>query len=318
LVFDTSKFPDYPKFARLNLKKQLPGARLEVDPEKKSPWDFYLWIYGRPNHIMQWDSPWGRGFPGWHIECTAMSTYYLGSQFDIHTGGKEHVSIHHTNEIAQAYGAFGQRTANFWLHNDWLTVKGEKMSKSLGNIYTLQDLVTKGYHPLAFRYLILNSCYRTGLDFTWEALEGAQKAYFRLIDFIRRWQEKGNSKRKDNGSAKEFKNQFRKYLEDDLNIPGALAVVWDLTKSSLPFATKLNLVFDFDRVLGLKLKEETERGWKIPKKVEFLVKKREKLRREKRWLEADRIRLEIENLGWMIRDGEDGPLILRKIGAKNG
>jgi len=307
LVFDTSKFPDYPKFARLNLKKQLPGARLEVDPEKKSPWDFYLWIYGRPNHIMQWDSPWGRGFPGWHIECTAMSTYYLGSQFDIHTGGKEHIPVHHTNEVAQGYGAFGRQTANFWLHNDWLTVKGEKMSKSLGNIYTVQDLVTKGYHPLSFRYLILNSHYRTGLDFTWEALEGAQKAYFRLLDFVRRWQEEGNSKRKDNKLAKKFKDQFRKYLEDDLNIPGALAVVWDLTKSPLPPTNKLDLIFDFDKVLGLKLKEEAERKIIIPEEIEELVEKREELRRQKRWAQADEIRQEIKKRGWKIEDKPGGP-----------
>ena len=307
LVFDTSKFPDYPKFARLNLKKQLPGARLEVDPEKKSPWDFYLWIYGRPEHIMQWDSPWGRGFPGWHIECTAMSTYYLGSQFDIHTGGKEHIPVHHTNEVAQGYGAFGRQTANFWLHNDWLTVKGEKMSKSLGNIYTVQDLVAKGYHPLAFRYLVLNSCYRAGLDFTWEALEGAQKAYFRLIDFIRQWQEKGNSKRKDNKLAKEFKNQFRKYLEDDLNIPGALAVVWDLTKLPLSSQTKLNLIFDFDRVLGLRLEEEAKKEVVIPEEVKKLVEKRGELRRQKKWVQADEIRQEIEKRGWKIEDTAKGP-----------
>jgi len=306
LVFDTSKFPDYPKFARLNLKKQLPGARLEVDPEKKSPWDFYLWIYGRPNHIMQWDSPWGRGFPGWHIECTAMSTYYLGSQFDIHTGGKDHIPIHHTNEIAQGYGAFGRQTANFWLHNGMLTVKGGKMSKSLGNIYTVQDLVAKDYHPLAFRYLVLNSHYRAGLDFTWEALEGAQKAYFRLLDFVRRWREEDGAEEKDNKLGREFKDQFRKFLEDDLNIPAALAVVWDLTKSLLSPSTKLNLIFDFDRVLGLKLKEEGEKEINIPKEIKKLAEKREELRRKKKWGEADKIRQKIEEKGWKVEDTAKG------------
>jgi len=311
LVFDTSKFPDYPKFARLNLKKQLPGARLEVDPEKKSPWDFYLWIYGRPTHIMQWESPWGRGFPGWHIECTAMSTYYLGSQFDIHTGGKDHIPIHHTNEIAQGYGAFGRQTANFWLHNGMLTVKGEKMSKSLGNIYTVQDLVAKGYHPLAFRYLILNSHYRKGLDFTWEALEGGQKAYFRLLDFVHRWREEEREiGRKDEKGEEKFKNQFRKFLEDDLNIPAALSLIWDLTKSSLSLSSKLNLIFDFDKVLGLKLKEETEKKIKVPKEILKLVERREELRRQKKWFEADEIRQEIENKGWRIKDTIKGPELL--------
>jgi len=141
LVFDTSKFPDYAKFANLNLEDQKAGARTEVDPEKRNPWDFLLWVTNQPNHIMQWDSPWGKGFPGWHIECTAMSTKYLGERFDIHTGGKEHVSVHHTNEIAQGYGAFGHQTADYWLHNEWLLVNGEKMSKSLGNNVLVTDLI---------------------------------------------------------------------------------------------------------------------------------------------------------------------------------
>ena len=311
LVFDTSKFPDYPKFGRLNLKKQLPGARLEVDPEKKSPWDFYLWIYGRPNHIMQWNSPWGRGFPGWHIECTAMSTYYLGHQFDIHTGGKDHILIHHTNEIAQGYGAFGRQTANFWLHNGMLTVKGEKMSKSLRNIYMTQDLVAKNYHPLAFRYLILNSHYRTGLDFTWEALEGAQKAYFRLLDFVRRWQKEEGFKGEDDKSEEKFKNQFRKFLEDDLNLPAALSVVWGLTKTSLSSSTKLNLIFDFDKVLGLKLKEEAEKEIIVPEEIKKLVEKREKLRQQKEWIQADKIRRKIKKKGWRIEDTPKGPKVKR-------
>ncbi len=179
LVFDTSKFADYAKFANLKLESQKAGARVEVDLEKKHPWDFLLWVTGRPNHIMQWDSPWGRGFPGWHIECTAMSVKYLGENFDIHTGGKEHIPVHHTNEIAQAYGAFGRQTANYWLHNNWLTLKGgEKMSKSKGNFITVQELKEKGYDPLALRYLFLNSHYKKGLEFSWEALDAASNALF--------------------------------------------------------------------------------------------------------------------------------------------
>ncbi|MGB6882006.1 MAG: class I tRNA ligase family protein, partial [Microgenomates group bacterium] len=151
LVFDTSKFKVYPDFARLDLEKQKAGTRVEVDPEKKRPWDFLLWVTNQPNHVMQWDSPWGKGFPGWHIECTAMSSKYLGEQFDIHTGGREHIPVHHTNEIAQAYGAFGKPSANYWLHNDWLTLKEEKMSKSLGNLILVTDLVAKGFDPIDFR-----------------------------------------------------------------------------------------------------------------------------------------------------------------------
>jgi len=165
VVFDTSKFPGYADFAKLNLEEQHAGSRVEIDTEKKKPWDFLLWVTNQPNHLMQWDSPWGKGFPGWHIECTAMSTKYLGEQFDIHTGGKEHVPVHHTNEIAQAYGAFGHQTANYWLHNEWLVVKGTKASKSLGNVYLVSDILDKGINPLALRYLIMTSHYRAGLEF---------------------------------------------------------------------------------------------------------------------------------------------------------
>src|SRR4030043_2204818 len=153
LVFDTSKFEGYSNFARLNLKKQQAGSRVEVDPEKKKPWDFLLWVTNQPNHIMQWDSPWGKGFPGWHIECTAMSVKYLGESFDIHTGGVEHIPVHHTNEIAQGYGAFRHMTARIWLHNCWLLIEGETMSKSLGNNVLVTDLMQKGFSPMALRYL---------------------------------------------------------------------------------------------------------------------------------------------------------------------
>lgn len=310
LVFDTSKFPDYPKFARLNLKKQLPGARLEVDPEKKSPWDFYLWIYGHPEHIMQWNSPWGRGFPGWHIECTAMSTYYLGSKFDIHTGGKDHIPIHHTNEIAQGYGAFGRQTANFWLHNGWLTLKKEKMSKSLRNIYTIQDLVKRGYHPLAFRYLVLTSHYRSGLDFTWQALKGAQNCYFRLVNFVKLWEEgKGKKSLKEKEKIKNLKLKFISFLEDDLNVAGAISVVWELTKADLSPAAKLELINDFDKVLGLNLIKEAKKKPKIPSEVLRLVKERENLREKKEWEKADKIRQKIERMGWQLEDTSCGTKI---------
>jgi len=311
LVFDTSKFPDYPKFARLNLKKQLPGARLEVDPEKKSPWDFYLWIYGRPTHIMQWDSPWGRGFPGWHIECTAMSTHYLGSQFDIHTGGKDHIPVHHTNEIAQGYGAFGHHTANFWLHNGMLTVKGEKMSKSLGNIYTVQDLVAKGYHPLAFRYLVLNSHYRTGMDFNWEALRGAQKAYFRLVDSVSRWQEEGGRIISSGvNDGEKFYSDFKAKVEDDLNIPGALSVAWEIVRARLSPMVKLKLILEFDSVLGLNLEKEAKKEHPVSLEVKNLLAKREELRRREKWSEADKIRRKIEKLGWKIEDAPKGSKLI--------
>ena len=313
LVFDTSKFPGYPKFARLNLKKQLPGARLEVDPEKKSPWDFYLWIYGRPEHIMQWDSPWGRGFPGWHIECTAMSTYYLGSQFDIHTGGKDHIPIHHTNEIAQGYGAFGRQTANFWLHNGMLELKGEKMSKSLGNVYTIQDLVSKGFNPLAFRYLILNSSYRQGLVFDWESLRAAAEAYNRLVNLVKEWNEEKEEAKEESKLAKKFADKFADAFSDDLNAPKALAVVWRMVKSKLSPAEKLNLILDWDRVFGFRLAARAKKKTVISKEIKKLIEEREKLRRQEKWDEADKIRQKIEKLGWKIEDTQKGPKLRPKV-----
>jgi len=313
LVFDTSKFPDYPKFARLNLKEQNAGARVEVDPEKKSPWDFLLWVTNQPNHVMQWDSPWGKGFPGWHIECTAMSTKYLGNQFDIHTGGKEHVPVHHTNEIAQAFGAFGRQTANFWVHNEWLVLKGgEKMSKSKGNFFTVQDLVKKGFNPLAMRYLILTSHYRKGLDFTWEALAGAQKSLDRLYGIISQLRSKTGINPVRVGKMEEFQKQFVAALADDLNLPQAMAVVWEMVKSDVSAKEKKSLLLDWDRVLGLDIAEVGSGEWEAGQKVEVgseigkLVKEREELRKEGKWQEADEIRKQVEAKGYIIEDTKTG------------
>jgi cysteinyl-tRNA synthetase len=252
LVFDTSKFPDYPKFARLDLQKQQAGSRVEVDPEKKQPWDFLLWVTNQPAHAMQWDSPWGKGFPGWHIECTAMSTKYLGEQFDIHTGGQEHLSVHHTNEIAQGHGAFGHNTANFWLHNNWLQIKGEKMSKSLGNIHTTQDLIAKGYDPLALRYQIFTSHYRKGLNFTFDALDGAAKALDKLRQQFSAMRRAGDRQRTILSEDKLAKVQrwqqtFIQFLEDDLNLPGALATVHQMLTDNIPEYDKVDLLLDWDQ-----------------------------------------------------------------------
>lgn len=263
MVFDTGKFPDYAKFAHLNLRKQEAGSRVEVDKEKKNPWDFLLWVTNQPDHVMKWDSPWGIGFPGWHIECTAMSTKYLGEQFDIHTGGKEHVSVHHTNEIAQAYGAFGKRTANYWLHNEWLTLKGEKISKSLGNMILVTDIIEKGYDPLSIRYLILNSNYRKGMDFTWEALDGAQSALDKLRDQIRATREQKSrtelSPEKER-KIRQFQAAFNEALADDLNVTKGLSVLWEMLKSNIPSGDKYDLAMDFDEVFGLGLKNVSRRA----------------------------------------------------------
>ncbi|MBU3934925.1 cysteine--tRNA ligase [Patescibacteria group bacterium] len=302
LVFDTSKLPNYSKFAKLNLKKQEAGARVQIDSEKKKPWDFLLWVTNQPNHIMQWQSPWGKGFPGWHIECTAMSTKYLGKQFDIHTGGKEHIPIHHTNEIAQSCAAFGKQTANYWLHNEWLLIDGVKVSKSLGNIVLVTDLIKKGFDPLAFRYLALTSRYRQGLNFTWQSLQAAQNAILKLRSVL-------ENTKDDKKTNKEYLDKFKKILGNDLDAPQALAVLWKLIKDKKAKG-KIKTVKEMDKVLGLDLfkKEKTE----IPAEIKKLIKKRETARKNKNWQKADELRKEIEDKGYKVEDAQKGSVIKKK------
>ena len=314
LVFDTSKFVDYAKFANLNLSEQEAGASVEVDREKKNPWDFLLWVTNQPEHIMKWDSPWGVGFPGRHIECTAMSTKFLGPQFDIHTGGIEHIPVHHTNEVAQAFGAFGRQTANYWLHNCWLVFNGEKMSKSLGNSILVTDLVEKGYDPLALRYLILNSHYRTGLNFTWEAIGGAQKALVRLglkISALR--QSLQEDLLETAVGCAGYEQKFIDAINNDLNLPQALAVAWKLVNDeSMPAKARLTSLLRFDKVLGLSLSEKSQSKTeqiKISVELQKLIEKREKLRKEKEFSKADAVRKEIEDLGFTVEDIPSGQKI---------
>lgn len=317
LVFDTSKFPGYAKFAHLDLDQQKAGARTEVDPEKRNPWDFLLWVTNQPEHVMKWESPWGEGFPGWHIECTAMSTKYLGNEFDIHTGGKEHVSVHHTNEIAQAFGAFGRQTANYWMHNEWLIIGGEKMAKSAGNQVTAQDLVAKGYNPLAMRYLILTSHYRAGLNFTWDALGAAQTALNRLYETVDNLKSGNGGKRTVLSEEKlekveKYRSQFAGALQNDLAFSQALATVWEVVKSNVPSEDKYDLLMEFDQVLGLKLGNAKEFiKVSVPEEVAKLVERREKARKENNWQEADSIRGQLEKLGYLVEDTSSGPKVKR-------
>lgn len=293
VVFDTSKFPDYAAFARLDLKKQAGSAK--EDPEKKTPWDFYLWAYD-PKHLMQWDSPWGRGFPGWHIECTAMSTKYLGKRFDIHTGGIEHIPVHHTNEIAQAFGAYGAKTANFWLHNGWLVGKsGEKMSKSLGNYVTMQELVKKGFDSLSMRYLILNSHYRKGLEFSWEALENAQNALNRLR------RKAGELGKAGKIGCAQYEEDFLNAVNDDLNLPQALAVAWKLIDDeTMPAEARKASLLRMDKVLGLGLDKMAKVV--LPGEVKKMLAEREKLRLAGKFAEADKIREKVRRMGYTVED----------------
>lgn len=308
VIFDTSKFSDYSKFAGLKLDRLQTGKDVEEDLDKKLPWDFFLWVTGNKEHIMQWDSPWGKGYPGWHIECTAMSTKYLGDKFDIHTGGMEHIPVHHTNEVAQGFAAFGEKTANYWLHNAWLMGKGgEKMSKSLGNFVTAQQLVEKGYDPIAMRYLILTSHYRKGLNFTWESLTASQSALMNLREIVSGLKsgQPGRTALSEEKLKKvdDFRERFIGALSDDLNAPQALAILWEMLKSNVPAEDKYDLALSFDEVLGLKLNIEAK-AIKIPEKVKEMTDEREQLRKEGKFGEADKLRVKIEEAGYTIEDTE--------------
>ncbi|HAY98976.1 MAG TPA: cysteine--tRNA ligase [Mesotoga sp.] len=311
VYFDTSKLPDYGKLARLKLDEDKTRSRVESDSYKRNPFDFVLWFtrYKYDSHAMQWDSPWGRGFPGWHIECSAMSSKYLGERFDIHTGGIDHIPIHHTNEIAQSEAAFGHEWVNYWLHSEFLVIgDGEKMSKSLGNFITLQTLIDKGYDPAEYRYYLLGAHYKKQLAFTLEALDGAKSAMKRLATKIGELKESEAPVSKPNSV---LLNEFHEAINDDLNTPRALAVLWKVVDSEdLRPGEKLSLINEFDRVLGLGLSEiETE---VIPEEVEELANQRDQARRGKDWKKADELRKLISKKGYEVLDERDGYKIRKK------
>lgn len=311
LQFDTSKFADYAKFANLDLENQKAGARVEVDDERHSPWDFALWILNKPNHIMKWDSPWGVGYPGWHIECSAMCLHYLGEQVDIHTGGVEHIKIHHTNEIAQSEGATGKKFVNYWMHSGHLMVDGTKMSKSLGNGYTIEDLKTKGYHPLALRYMLLKGDYKKSFNFTWENIHNAQN------ELIKIWRIMSTLVNNVGGEIiDKYLNKFRDALDDDLNTSLAITSLWDLLNSKENPADKLATLIKFDKVLGLDLEnadyrlnelEDYQGISQLDKQTaRLLLSDREQARKDKNYQLADEIRNKIENMGFVIEDSKSG------------
>ena len=267
---------------------------------------------------MEWNSRWGRGFPGWHIECSAMSMEYLSETFDIHTGGVDHIPIHHTNEIAQSEAATGKSFVKYWLHADHLLVEGEKMSKSLGNFYRVYDIEKKGFSPMVLRYLFLTSSYRKSMNFTWESLKGAQTAYKNLQAQIRQLADqittRTNLSEEKLKKVNKFRQEFTDSINNDLNIPSALAVLWEVVKSNIPPGDKYDLILLFDEVLGLdlnKLKVKSEKS-KVSEEIKELVEKREKLRQGKKWDEGDQIRQQIEKSGFTIEDTPEGTKISRR------
>lgn len=305
IYFSVEKFPDYGKLSGINLADQRHGARVEVNSFKRHPVDFALWKKASPNHLQQWDSPWGKGFPGWHIECTAMSKKYLGEVFDIHTGGVDHIPIHHENEIAQAECWLGHPAVHYWMHSEFMLIDGGKMSKSLGNTYTISDLVAKGYSPVVFRYFCLNVQYRQKINFTWEAMDAAKAAYNKLCAQL--VSHKNSPARTEKSILDDFHNKFEEAINDDLNIPLAIGVLWTMLK--LPKSCDVyKLALDFDRVFALdfdKVKEE-KKEIVIPDNVRQLAETRLQARKAKNWAESDRLREELSALGYSVKDTADG------------
>ena len=301
IYFDISKLDKYPILSNLNLEEQKAGARVEVDVEKKNPYDFALWIKAPENHLMKWDSPWGKCYPGWHIECSAMGKKYLGEQFDIHTGGIDLIPTHHENEIAQSKGACGKVPANYWLHGEYLLIDGGKMSKSLGNVYLLKDIINKGYDPLVYKLFTYSGHYRNKLNFTWDGIEATSKSLERLKQGYQ-----NHKNGKDDileEKIQEFENKFHEAINDDLNMPLAMGIVWEVVRYEKKSSKLAQLLLKFDTVLGLKIDEQIQKEeQEIPQEVLDLMEERKIARQNKDWAKADAIREKIRNMGYEVRD----------------
>lgn len=303
IYFDTSLFKDYGKLSNLDQIKE--GARVEINEEKRNPRDFALWKFSSENEKrqMEWNSPWGVGFPGWHIECSAMAMKYLGESFDIHAGGIDLRETHHPNEIAQAEAVTEKPFAKYWFHVAFMLVAGEKMSKSLGNNYKIYDLEKEGYDPIQLRYLYLQTHYRQEMNFSFPSLDAARNALEKLKRTIIKWTEA------ETGS-KEYEQKFLDAINDDLNTPQALAVMWEMVKADIPDGQKLNSLLKMDEVLGLRLRESyVEKAKKpvdVPQEVMDLVEERRVARSDKHYMQADQIRNKIRRLGFDVQDKESG------------
>ena len=301
VYFDTEKLNDYGYLARLDVDGLQAGARVELG-EKRKITDFALWKFSPVDdkRQMEWQSPWGVGFPGWHIECSAMSTKYLGEYFDIHCGGEDHIPVHHTNEIAQAQACYNTRLANFWVHGAFLQLGGEKMSKSSGDFLRLQTLIDRGYDPLAYRFFCLGARYRAKLTFAWESLDAAATALDRLRTTAHAWGE-------PTVEDESFITRFRERVENDLNMPRVLALAWELVGSNLEEGVKKATLLHFDQVLGLQLDQwQPEAEEDVPAEIRSLAKQRQLARAEKDWAKADRLRDKITAAGYEVIDAPEG------------
>jgi len=309
IYFDTNKLPSYGYLGRLDIEGLQAGMRIDMG-EKHNPTDFALWKFSPADQKrqMEWPSPWGVGFPGWHIECSAMSAKYLGNYFDIHCGGEDHITVHHTNEIAQTEACFGTRLANYWMHAYFLQLDDSvKMSKSSGDFLRVETLVEKGTDPLAYRFFCLSASYRQKLNFSWDGLDAAAKSLDRLrtISF-----ELGQPGTVD----ADFLKRFSEIINDDLNMPRAVALTWELVRSELPAEVRKATLLKFDEVLGLDLANWKPRDEETPAEILALVEQRQQARAEKRWKDADALRNQITAAGWELMDTPEGPRVKAKRG----
>jgi cysteinyl-tRNA synthetase len=311
VYFDTAAFPDYGKMALLDRQEAPAISRVDADAGKKNPRDFVLWFTQSKfdGQAMTWDSPWGRGYPGWHIECSAMGIYHLGERFDIHCGGIDHIPVHHTNEIAQSEGAIGHKWVNYWLHNEFLLTGKDKMSKSSGEFLTVQLLIDKGYDALDYRFFCFGAHYRSALTFTWEALDGARNARRNLVDKVREWAAAGPSSALTPASQPHLEG-WKSALENDLATPQALASLWALVKDTKVAASeKLTGLYVMDQVLGFGLETlpAAEDPQQAPEAVLALATERTEVRKAKNFARSDAIRDELKALGWAVVDTPAGP-----------
>lgn len=316
VFFDVTSFPDYGKLSGNTLDNLKVGARLEEHPDKLHPWDFALWLKADPKHILQWDSPWSRGYPGWHIECSAMATEYLGDTLDIHTGGEDNIFPHHEAEIAQTECATGKKFVDYWIHTRHLLVEGEKMSKSKGNFYKLQDIVDKGFDPMHLRLFYLSSHYRKQADFSWPALEQAKANFERITEWKNRLQEIANSDTKSISTI--ISEKFESAMNDDLNTPLALAHLYEMiTETNKEFsdisadeAERILATFEkMNKVFGLRFSNEVI---EIPAEVKSLAEGRLDARKNNNFQKADELRKEIEKKGYSVEDTDKGYKIKKK------
>jgi cysteinyl-tRNA synthetase len=308
VYFEIATFPRYANFAGLDLKKQAATDRVQFDPRKRSAADFVLWFSQSkyPNQAMKWASPWGTGFPGWHIECSAMASKYLGEHFDIHCGGVDHIPVHHTNEIAQSEGCYAHPWVNFWLHGEFLELDKAKMSKSTGTFLHLDQVAMDGFSPLDFRYLLLTSHYRSRLRFSYDSLEAAKRSRTALLNLMRQWRRENTDHPPRSEIITRIQDQFREHLGNDLHVPEALAFAWAIARdSNLSPQEKHGAFCYFDRVFGVDLDFEDQVA--LTAKQMSLIASREEARRRRDWQTADRLRMDLLAQGVHLRDAPEGP-----------